>query len=43
VRAIASAWVLTLPAAMAISGGLYFVLRNWGADFIMNFAQHLHF
>jgi inorganic phosphate transporter, PiT family len=43
VRAIASAWVLTLPAAMAISGGLYFLLRNWGADFIMNLAQHAHF
>ena len=28
VRAIASAWVLTLPAAMAISGMLYFILRH---------------
>ena len=28
VRSIASAWVLTLPAAMAIAGGLYFVLRH---------------
>ncbi len=28
IRSIASAWVLTLPAAMAISGGLYFVLRQ---------------
>jgi PiT family inorganic phosphate transporter len=28
VRAIASAWVLTLPAAMVIAGGLYFILRN---------------
>ncbi len=28
VRSIASAWVLTLPAAMAISGVLYFTLRH---------------
>jgi PiT family inorganic phosphate transporter len=28
VRSIAMAWVLTLPAAMAIAGGLYFVLRH---------------
>jgi PiT family inorganic phosphate transporter len=42
VRAIASAWVLTLPAAMGLAGGLYYVLRNWGADYIMNFALHVH-
>ena len=29
VRSIAMAWVLTLPAAMAISGGLYFILRQF--------------
>lgn len=28
VRSIAMAWVLTLPAAMAISGTLYFILRH---------------
>jgi PiT family inorganic phosphate transporter len=28
IRSIASAWVLTLPAAMAIAGALYFVLRH---------------
>ena len=28
VRSIAMAWVLTLPAAMAISGGIYFILRQ---------------
>ncbi|MBV9512357.1 MAG: inorganic phosphate transporter [Caulobacteraceae bacterium] len=28
IRNIASAWVLTLPAAMLLAGGLYFVLRN---------------
>jgi PiT family inorganic phosphate transporter len=28
IKSIASAWVLTLPAAMAIAGGLYFVLRH---------------
>jgi PiT family inorganic phosphate transporter len=28
VRSIAMAWVMTLPAAMAISGGLYFVVRH---------------
>ena len=28
IRSIASAWVLTLPAAMAISGCLYFMLRH---------------
>jgi PiT family inorganic phosphate transporter len=27
---IASAWVLTLPAAMALAGGLYFILRHIG-------------
>jgi PiT family inorganic phosphate transporter len=29
VRSIAMAWVLTLPAAMAIAGGLYFLLRQF--------------
>jgi len=29
VRSIAMAWVLTLPVAMAIAGGLYFVLRQF--------------
>jgi phosphate/sulfate permease len=29
VRSIAMAWVLTLPAAMAIAGGLYFILRQF--------------
>jgi len=43
IRSIASAWVLTLPAAMGIAGGLYYFLRNWGADYIYNFAQHIHF
>jgi inorganic phosphate transporter, PiT family len=28
IRSIASAWVLTLPAAMAIAGVLYFILRH---------------
>jgi PiT family inorganic phosphate transporter len=28
IRSIASAWVLTLPAAMAIAGILYFILRH---------------
>ncbi|HEY4112632.1 MAG TPA: anion permease [Rhizomicrobium sp.] len=28
VRSIISAWVLTLPAAMALAGGLYFILRH---------------
>ncbi|HEY4264280.1 MAG TPA: inorganic phosphate transporter [Micropepsaceae bacterium] len=28
VRSIAMAWVLTLPAAMLIAGGLYFILRH---------------
>ena len=28
VRSIALAWVITLPAAMALSGGLYFILRQ---------------
>ena len=28
VRAIVLAWVLTLPAAMAIAGGLYFLFRR---------------
>ena len=27
VRSIALAWVLTLPAAMLLAGGLYFLLR----------------
>jgi inorganic phosphate transporter, PiT family len=27
IRSIASAWVLTLPAAIALAGGLYFILR----------------
>ena len=39
VRAIASAWVLTLPAAMGLAGGLYYVLHNWGADFFMRLAH----
>jgi len=29
VRSIAMAWVLTLPAAMALAGGLYFILRQF--------------
>jgi PiT family inorganic phosphate transporter len=29
VRSIAMAWVLTLPAAMGIAGGLYFLLRQF--------------
>jgi PiT family inorganic phosphate transporter len=29
VKSIASAWILTLPAAMALAGGLYFVLRQF--------------
>jgi PiT family inorganic phosphate transporter len=28
IRSIASAWVLTLPAAIALAGGLYFILRT---------------
>ena len=28
-RSIASAWVLTLPAAIALAGGLYFILRQF--------------
>jgi PiT family inorganic phosphate transporter len=28
VRSIAMAWVLTLPAAIALAGGIYFVLRH---------------
>ena len=28
VRSIAAAWVLTLPAAIALAGGLYFILRH---------------
>ena len=28
VRSIALAWVTTLPAAMAIAGGLFFILRH---------------
>jgi PiT family inorganic phosphate transporter len=28
VRSIAMAWVLTLPAAIALAGGLYFILRH---------------
>ena len=39
VRAIASAWVMTLPAAMGLAGGLYYVLHNWGADFFMRLAH----
>jgi len=39
VRAIASAWVLTLPAAMGIAGGLYFVLHTWGGPL---FALFMH-
>ena len=27
VRSIASAWVLTLPAAILLAGSIYFVLR----------------
>ena len=27
VRSIALAWVITLPAAMMLSGGIYFLLR----------------
>jgi inorganic phosphate transporter, PiT family len=41
IRSIISAWVLTLPAAMAIAGGLYYVLRLWGADQILWLAQHI--
>jgi PiT family inorganic phosphate transporter len=29
VRSIALAWVTTLPAAMLLSGGLYFILRQF--------------
>ena len=29
IRSIAMAWVLTLPAAMLISGTLYFILRQF--------------
>ena len=29
VRTIALAWVLTLPAAMLLSGALYFILRQF--------------
>ncbi len=39
VRAIASAWVLTLPAAMGLAGGLYFVLHTWGTPL---FALFMH-
>jgi PiT family inorganic phosphate transporter len=28
IRSIAMAWITTLPAAMLLSGGLYFVLRQ---------------
>jgi PiT family inorganic phosphate transporter len=42
IRAIISAWVLTLPAAMMLAGGLYFLLRNYGGEYIFNFAQHIH-
>jgi PiT family inorganic phosphate transporter len=28
IRSIAMAWVLTLPAAMLLSGGLYYALRS---------------
>ncbi|HWU27008.1 MAG TPA: inorganic phosphate transporter [Rhizomicrobium sp.] len=44
VWSIISAWVLTLPMAMGIAGGLYYLLRHWGAaDQILAFAQHVHF
>ena len=39
VRSIISAWVLTLPAAMGIAGGLYFLLHNYGADLFMRLAH----
>jgi PiT family inorganic phosphate transporter len=29
IRSIAMAWVITLPAAMALAGGLYFILRQF--------------
>jgi inorganic phosphate transporter, PiT family len=29
IRSIALAWVITLPAAMALAGGLYFILRQF--------------
>jgi PiT family inorganic phosphate transporter len=29
IRSIAMAWVLTLPAAMALAGGLYFLIRQF--------------
>jgi PiT family inorganic phosphate transporter len=29
IRSIALAWVVTLPAAMALAGGLYFLLRQF--------------
>jgi PiT family inorganic phosphate transporter len=29
IRSIALAWITTLPAAMLLSGGLYFVLRQF--------------
>jgi PiT family inorganic phosphate transporter len=28
-RSIAMAWVMTLPAAMALAGGLYFIIRQF--------------
>ncbi|HTW33578.1 MAG TPA: inorganic phosphate transporter [Rhizomicrobium sp.] len=39
VRAIASAWVLTLPAAMGIAGGLYFALHTWGGPLFALFMR----
>jgi len=39
VRAIASAWVLTLPAAMGIAGGLYFLLHNYGGPLFSLFMH----
>ena len=39
VRSIISAWVLTLPAAMGLAGGLYYVLHNYGADLFMRLAH----
>ena len=39
VRSIISAWVLTLPAAMGIAGGLYYLLHNYGTGL---FAMFMH-
>jgi inorganic phosphate transporter, PiT family len=36
VWSIASAWILTLPAAMALAGGLYWGLLHWGV------LNHIH-